>query len=167
LAFTIIFVIELVINLAAHWFWDFWQDTWNVFDFVVVSVSMVSLFSDLGSATAIRSVRLLRAFRVLRLFGRLNEIRKIISAIGQSLFPVANAFVIVLLIMCVYAILGVQLFHSQQKDAFGNFGRGLYTMFAATTMDGWQVLFLLACMHVQTPYSCMHTYVHTYINTDI
>ena len=40
-----------------------------------------------------RSVRLLRAFRVLRLFKRLNEIRKIISALGQSIFPVANAFV--------------------------------------------------------------------------
>ena len=42
--------------------------------------------------------------------GRLNEIRKIIHALGESLFPVSNAFVIVLLIMCVYAILGVQLF---------------------------------------------------------
>jgi len=41
---------------------------------------------------------------------RLNEIRKIIHALGESLFPVCNAFVIVLLIMCVYAILGVQLF---------------------------------------------------------
>ena len=88
-------------------------------------------------------MRLLRAFRVLRLFRRLNEIRKIIGAVGQSIFPVANAFVIVLLIMCVYAILGVQLFAETQSDAFGNFAKALYTMFAATTMDGWQELVVL------------------------
>jgi len=54
--------------------------------------------------------------------------------------------------MSVYAIMGVQLFHSQQKDAFGSFGVSLYTMFAATTMDGWQVvlaLFYIALHHVR------------------
>ena len=46
------------------------QSGWNLFDFIIVSVSLLSLGTDLGSATALRSVRLLRAFRVLRLFGR-------------------------------------------------------------------------------------------------
>lgn len=109
-----------------------------------MGISVISLTpADLGSATAVRSVRLLRAFRVLRLFKRLNEIRKIISALGQSIFPVANAFVILFLIMSVYAIMGVQLFQEQQKDAFGSFVKSLYTMFAATTMDGWQELVVI------------------------
>ena len=144
---------ELAVNLAAHWFWEFWNDNWNIFDFLIVGISVISLTpADLGSATAIRSIRLLRAFRVLRLFKRLNEIRKIISALGQSIFPVANAFVILFLIMSVYAIMGVQLFQSQQKDAFGSFGLSLYTMFAATTMDGWQelvVIPMISCEDVE------------------
>jgi len=143
LIFTLLFLVELLVNIAANWFLDFWRDSWNIFDFIVVAVCMVSLFSPVDNSTAIRSVRLLRAFRVLRLFGRLGEIRKIIYAIGKSLFPVANAFVVVLLIMCVYAILGVQLFRDKNGHAFGNFAKALYTMFACTTMDGWQELVVM------------------------
>ena len=143
-AFTILFTVELAINMAVHWFRDFWKLSWNVFDFVIVGVSLVSLFaSNMGSATAIRSLRLFRAFRVLRIFGRLKEIRSIMSGIACSLVPVSNAFAIVALVMCVYAIVGVQLFHTQQHDAFGNFAKAIYTIFAASTMDGWQELVVM------------------------
>ena len=144
LAFTILFTVELAINMAVHWFRDFWKLSWNVFDFVIVGVSLVSLFAkNMGSATAIRSLRLFRAFRVLRIFGRLKEIRSIMSGIACSLMPVSNAFAIVALVMCVYAIVGVQLFHTQQHDAFGNFAKAIYTIFAASTMDGWQELVVM------------------------
>jgi hypothetical protein len=139
--FTILFVLELSLNLFVNWLRPFFQESWNVFDFVVVSVSVISLFtSSIGSATAMRSIRLMRAFRVLRLFGRLQELRSIVEALGRSLVPVASAFTIVTLVLCVYAIVGVQLFQEQQQDSFGNFFKALYTMFAASTMDGWQEL---------------------------
>lgn len=54
---------------------------------------------------------------------RLESIRKIISALGQSLIPVGNAFVIVLLIMAVYAIIGVTIFRESQPDAFSTWSR--------------------------------------------
>jgi hypothetical protein len=72
---------------------------------------------------AVRAIRLLRAFRVMRLFGRLESIRKIISALGKSLIPVGNAFIIVLLIMSVYAIVGVNLFREANSAAFGTWSR--------------------------------------------
>ena len=78
-----------------------------------------------------------------RIFGRLHDIRNILAGITYSLVPVSNAFAILGLVMCVYAIVGVQLFHEQQKDAFGNFGVALYTIFAASTMDGWQELVVI------------------------
>lgn len=141
IVFTVLFVLELLLNLFVHWLRPFFQEWWNIFDFVVVSVSVISLFtSSIGSATAMRSIRLMRAFRVLRLFGRLQELRNIVEALGRSLVPVASAFTIVTLVLCVYAIVGVQLFHEEQQDSFGNFGKALYTMFAASTMDGWQEL---------------------------
>lgn len=144
LAFTIVFVLELCVNLFVNWFYAFWRDVWNVFDFFVVSTSLVSLFvSNLGSATSLRTIRLFRAFRVLRLFRRLNQVRKIVEALSQSVVPVANAFVIILLIMCVYSIIGVQLFHDQAGGAFGSFSKALFTMFAASTMDGWQELIII------------------------
>ena len=59
----------------------------------------------------------------MRLFGRLESIRKIISALGKSLIPVGNAFIIVLLIMSVYAIVGVNLFREANTAAFGSWSR--------------------------------------------
>ena len=141
LAFTLVFLLELCVNLFVNWFRAFWQDLWNVFDFLVVGVSVISLFlSNLGSATSLRTIRLFRALRVLRLFRRLDAVKRIVEALSQSIVPVANAFIIILLIMCVYSIIGVQLFHDQAKGAFGTFSKALFTMFAASTMDGWQEL---------------------------
>ena len=49
----------------------------------------------------VREVRLLRNFRVLRLFGRLKSLRRIIAAVGASLIPVFNALVVVFVISSV------------------------------------------------------------------
>ena len=146
MVFTILFTIELVVNMFSHWFWEFWQDSWNIFDFLVVGVSLISLALSTNGANAVRSVRLVRAFRsfrVMRLFGRLQSIRKIIVAAARSLAPVGNAFFIVLLIMAIYAIIGVQLFRQYSEGAFGDFGKSMYTMFGITTMDGWQELVMM------------------------
>ena len=63
-------------------------------------------------------------------YSRLESIRKIISALGHSLIPVGNAFVIVLLIMSVYAIIGVTVFRQSQPDAFSTWSR-FYFSFAS------------------------------------
>ena len=152
LFFTVVFSVELLVNMFAKWFWPFWRDYWNIFDFCIVLSSVVALVIELqspqtgddnGLVNAVRTIRILRAFRVMRLFGRLENIRKIISALGSSLIPVGNAFVIVLLIAAVYAILGVNVFRSTQPDGFGTWSKGLYTMFSVTTMDGWQELVVM------------------------
>ena len=41
--FTSIFALELAVNLFGHWFWPFFNCTWNCFDFLVVGCSVVSL----------------------------------------------------------------------------------------------------------------------------
>ena len=43
LMFTIVFLLELLVNMISHWFLEFWNDLWNIFDFAVVAVSVVAL----------------------------------------------------------------------------------------------------------------------------
>lgn len=43
--FTAVFALELAWNATAHWFWDF-INAWNVFDTIVVLVSIVSRLFD-------------------------------------------------------------------------------------------------------------------------
>ena len=41
----VLFVLELALNIFVNWWRPFLHEWWNIFDFVVVSVSVVSLFT--------------------------------------------------------------------------------------------------------------------------
>jgi hypothetical protein len=76
LAFSLFYIAELMVNLYGHWLWDFLSNPWSVFDFVIVSVSVVELAyvyifvkmsedpnASGGKASGIAAMRLLRVFR--------------------------------------------------------------------------------------------------------
>ena len=58
--FTAFFLGELLVNLAGHWFKAFFKDAWNVFDLVVVAVSLMSYGE--ASLSHVKTLRLLRVF---------------------------------------------------------------------------------------------------------
>jgi voltage-gated sodium channel len=93
--FTIIFTVELAINAFAHWFHPFITDGWNVFDCIVVTLSLVALGPLNIPMNVLRS---LRAFRVVRLFGRMGALRDIVSSLTAAISPVLNAFLIMLIV---------------------------------------------------------------------
>ncbi len=94
-AFTVIFAVELAVNAFAHWFKPFISDGWNIFDFIVVALSLVAL----GPVNVpVNIVRSLRAFRVIRLFGRLKGLKNIVTALASSVIPVLQALLILLII---------------------------------------------------------------------
>ena len=133
--FTMLFLLELIVNLVAHWFWKFFRDPWNTFDFVVVTVSLLGLgFDDLP---AINVLRLIRVFKILRLFRKLTSLRILITALVSSIIPVLNSMVILMLFTSMYAIVATDLFHSRCDEFFGDFSRSLYTLFQVATMDAW------------------------------
>ena len=105
IVFTIIFLLELLLNMAANWFWPFWRSSFNVFDFCIVAVTTISLVPSIDMKI-ISTLRLLRAFRVVRLFGRLGSARTIIVALSSAMIPVCNVLVVVVGIMCVFAMFG-------------------------------------------------------------
>lgn len=114
-AFNVFFLVELVLNWYAHGFrCSFWRDGWNLFDLVVVIIGVLFLFRL--DPPHVKSLRILRAFRVFRLFKRVRSLKKIIHALGRALPGMANASVIMLLVMGIYAILGVELFATLPAD---------------------------------------------------
>jgi len=161
--FNIAFTIELVVNMYAHWFWKFWLSSWNLFDFFIVGVGLLSMMGLIGGNLTM--LRTLRAFRVFRLFKRVKALNKILQALTRSVPGVSHAFSVVLLVMSIYAILGVELFREVgvNKDGtinmtygngqlmdittprtmqygdeyFGNFTRALYTLFQILLTDSW------------------------------
>lgn len=135
LAFTIIFTVELVVNMFATLFLEFVSDAWNWFDFTVVLVSLLSLgMEDLPGAQVLR---LMRCFRVFRLFKRIPSLRQIIVALYSSIPPMANAFALVCLVTAIYAIMAVTFFSDKNDEEFGDFFKAMFTMFQVMTGDAW------------------------------
>ena len=97
---------ELALNLYGNWWNKFGYDYWNWFDAVVVAISLLSL--TMGGVEGIGALRLLRAFRVVRLFKRAASLRKILKAINQAIPGMRDAFAILMLVMMLYAIMGVR-----------------------------------------------------------
>eukprot|EP00316_Scyphosphaera_apsteinii_P015550 CAMPEP_0119314838 /NCGR_PEP_ID=MMETSP1333-20130426/34057_1 /TAXON_ID=418940 /ORGANISM="Scyphosphaera apsteinii, Strain RCC1455" /LENGTH=395 /DNA_ID=CAMNT_0007320037 /DNA_START=476 /DNA_END=1663 /DNA_ORIENTATION=+ len=108
--------------MYGHWCVPFWRSGWNVFDFVVVVVGMLSV-ARLPLPGPLSLLRMLRAFRVFRLFKRIKSLNKIIVSLGNAVPGIVNAAFVMLLVMCIYAILGVEF--------FGTMGRGGNYMNAA------------------------------------
>ena len=95
LFFTIIFAIELAINLFCRFLVPFITNAWNWLDFIIVTVSIVGVVTV--QPTGI--VRILRALRVIRLFGRVSTLRRIVSALTYAILPVCNVFLIYFLLL--------------------------------------------------------------------
>ena len=98
--FTIIFTAELLVVAFSSWFVPFFADPWCWLDMFVVGMSLVSLVLT-NEPTGI--ARVMRALRVLRLFGRLKSLRKILSALALAIVPVCQVFLILFILLCVGA----------------------------------------------------------------
>jgi hypothetical protein len=96
LFFTAVFTVELAINLFAHWLKPFLCNPWSLLDAFVVLMSLAALIPPVEIPITV--LRLMRAFRVIRLFGRLKALKKMISALSASIFPMLNAFLILFII---------------------------------------------------------------------
>mmetsp|Transcript_5751 Transcript_5751/g.10270 ORF Transcript_5751/g.10270 Transcript_5751/m.10270 type:complete len:398 (-) Transcript_5751:93-1286(-) len=160
LFFNIIFAFELLINMYAFWWRRFWFSAWNVFDVVVVSIGILDVF-QVPLPGPLSLLRMMRAFRVFRLFKRVKSLKKILESLAKALPSHVNAFGILFLVMCIYAILAVDFFMNFAMDGyyvnnlnatvplissrelyygeeyFGNFCLSLYTMFQVLTCDSW------------------------------
>mmetsp|Transcript_5690 Transcript_5690/g.18314 ORF Transcript_5690/g.18314 Transcript_5690/m.18314 type:complete len:439 (-) Transcript_5690:2197-3513(-) len=135
-AFTLLFSVELAMNLFGNWITPFFESNWNLFDFAIVTVSIVCVGYPSGP-TWILLLRTLRLFRIIRLFRKLRVLRTIITAILASLPIVFNAFVLLWLVAMIYAVVGQNLFSFRSPKYFGQFDMALYTVFGLFTVGGW------------------------------
>jgi len=155
-AYNILFAVELLINFYAHRCGVFWRSGWNIFDVVVVTIGLVNMV-NLPLPTSFSMLRMIRAFRVFRLFKRVRSLKKIITALAHAVPGVMNAFLLLTIVMCIYAILAVELFINVGKDChdmnpimapsyrgncfgdeyFGSFSKSLYSFFQVLTGESW------------------------------
>ena len=118
LVFTAVFTAEMLIKMLASGILleknAYLKDGWNVMDFAVVVVSLVSLVPGVGSnASALRVVRVLRPLRTVSV---LPGMRTIIGTVIRAIPMIGNVILLCVFFFVVFGILGLQLF----KGAFRN-----------------------------------------------
>ncbi|XP_063315445.1 sodium channel protein type 4 subunit alpha [Pelobates fuscus] len=152
LFFIVIFTTECVLKMFALRYY-FFTIGWNIFDFVVVILSIVGIvLSDLiaeyfVSPTLFRVIRLARIGRVLRLIKSAKGIRTLLFALMMSLPALFNIGLLLFLVMFIYSIFGMSNFAYVKKESgiddmfnFETFGNSIICLFEITTSAGWDGL---------------------------
>jgi len=134
--FTVVFCVELGLNMFANLFWSFITSGWNWFDVFVISTAVISL-TGLVDTGGLVHLRLLRAFRVLRFFNRIPSLQKIVVALYASIPAMSNAMALTFMVLAMYSVMAVTFFRESGEEYFGTFGRALFTLFQFSTGDGW------------------------------
>lgn len=144
---TIIFVMEIIMRISAYDRpLDFFKSGWNVFDFVIVAVSLIPIDNN-DSALA----RLLRIFRILRLITILPELKEILNALFRSAKSIGYVMILMFIIFYIYAVTGTIIFEDSKSGYWDDLGVAMLTLFQIMTLEGWtDIMYQSMEMH---PYS--------------
>ncbi|NXC37282.1 SCN5A protein, partial [Campylorhamphus procurvoides] len=122
LVFTGIFTAEMILKIIALDPYHYFQQPWNIFDSVIVTLSLIELSFPKsrnkkerrkgGTLSVLRSFRLLRVFKLAKSWPTLNTLIKIIC---NSLGALSNLTLVLGIIIFIFAIVGVQLFGKSYK----------------------------------------------------
>uniref|UniRef100_A0A803Y781 Sodium channel protein n=1 Tax=Meleagris gallopavo TaxID=9103 RepID=A0A803Y781_MELGA len=150
--FVVLFTGECVLKLFSLRYYYFTVG-WNIFDFVVVILSIVGMFLAkvieryFVSPTLFRVIRLARIGRILRLIKGAKGIRTLLFALMMSLPALFNIGLLLFLVMFIYAIFGMSNFAYVKREAgiddmfnFETFGNSMICLFQITTSAGWNGL---------------------------
>lgn len=127
-----IFVVEILIKLLVYG-WRFFTRGWNIFDFVIVGISVIPAT---GNLSILRTFRSIRALRLLSVMPRL---RVVVQALFSAIPGMASILAVLVLIFYVGAVLSTRMFGNTFEPWFGDIGSSLYTLFQIMTLESWSM----------------------------
>ena len=139
-----IFIVELGLKIIAY-NKNFLKDGWNIFDTIIVLMSLFSSMAFLSSLRifrifrVFRSLKALKSFRGFRMISSLKKLQVIIMAIVKSLPSIAWTGGLLLLVYYIFALMGVSFFGAAFPEWFGALGKTMYTLFQVMTLESWSM----------------------------
>ena len=141
----LIFVFELNLKLVAYRF-RFFTNWWNIFDTLVVAVSLVPTG---GSFTVLRASRI---FRLLRFISTAPRLRRVVEGFITALPGMASVFLLMVIIFYVGSVISTKLFGASSPEWFGTLGQSAYSLFQIMTLESWSMGIVRPVMEVY-PYA--------------
>ncbi|XP_030244883.1 sodium channel protein para isoform X9 [Drosophila navojoa] len=154
--FTATFAIEATMKLMAMSPKYYFQEGWNIFDFIIVALSLLELgLEGVQGLSVLRSFRLLRVFKLAKSWPTLNLL---ISIMGRTMGALGNLTFVLCIIIFIFAVMGMQLFgknYHDHKDRFpdGDLPRWNFTDF----MHSFMIVFRVLCGEwIESMWDCMY-----------
>ncbi len=131
---TVFFLIEIIIRmLGEKYFFRFFKNAWNVFDFLIVSVSLLPI----DDSEMVLLARLIRIFRVLRLVSIIPELRVLINSLIIAIPRMGYVLVLMFIIFYIYAAVGSFMFEKINATLWGDISISMLTLFRVSTFEDW------------------------------
>ncbi|XP_022257393.1 voltage-dependent T-type calcium channel subunit alpha-1G-like isoform X2 [Limulus polyphemus] len=150
LILTGIFGLEMLLKVLAEGVFGYISNGFNVFDGVIVILSIVELWQSSGSGLSV--LRTFRLLRILKLVRFMPALRRQLVIMLRTMDNVAVFFSLLILFIFIFSILGMNLFGCKfcEKDEDGtmqcdrkNFDSLLWaivTVFQILTQEDWNVV---------------------------
>lgn len=142
---TILFTTEIIVKIREYGRKEYFKSNWNVFDFVLVVLSLPTLIAfvfhfnmtDLSFVLIFRGVRVFRVFKSFRFLKFIPHIDGVVSGIQRALK--SSVFVIIGFAVYVFiiSVLSYHLFGRSATEYFTDPFMSLYSIFKIFTVEGW------------------------------
>ncbi|QFT91306.1 Ion transport protein [Roseovarius sp. THAF9] len=147
-----IFVVEIALKLFARGT-AFFRNGWNVFDFVIVGISLIPSTQGLSVLRALRILRLLRVLSVT------PSLRRVVEGLMNALPGMGSVFLLMGIIFYIGSVMATKLFGGgcpacTPEQAvlfdqwFGTIGRSGYSLFQIMTLESWSMGIVRPVMEV-------------------
>mmetsp|Transcript_4436 Transcript_4436/g.13221 ORF Transcript_4436/g.13221 Transcript_4436/m.13221 type:complete len:472 (+) Transcript_4436:4584-5999(+) len=138
-------VIEVILNLVAYGPGGFIDDSWKLFDFLVMLGSASSYVTS--NSTIGRAAKVFRLLRVIRLMRMIKAVRGILETMISSLPQFANIFLLLFLTYSIFATIFVQEIGLTRYGErlgptahFESFVQSIMTIYQLVIEDEWMTI---------------------------
>ena len=133
-AITLLFLFEIIIRfIATPVKARFFHNGWNVFDTLVVVVSLIPIEDSEMALIG----RLVRIFRVLRMVSIIPELRTLLNSLLRAMPQLGYVVLLMFIIFYIYAAVGATFFAKINPDLWGDVSIALLTLFRVMTFEDW------------------------------
>lgn len=139
--FTLLFMLEIYFKSQARTFKVYISTNWNRLDFVLVALSLPSLFTgfffDLDFLLVFRVFRVFKFFRLLKYFPRIDAVLPGIKKAFTASYLIFFGFMTILFI---FSILSCAMFKKVAPEYFSTPIQSLFSTFQVFTVEGWNTI---------------------------
>ena len=147
LFFTSVFLLEAAFKMYALSAKMYFADSWNTFDFAVVTFSIAGIITDIAVNNPLPVVGLLRVLRVARIFRLIPKakgLKTLFETLVISLPALINVGSVLILFFFIFAIMGMNLFgmvkfgeNLNRHANFKDFPSSMLVLFRMATGESW------------------------------